>query len=337
MNIFLSIIVPAYNLAPYIDATLQSIVLAVGHLSCTRAIEIICIDDGSTDRTGEILDDFAKKYSQMAESIRINIIHQENRGVSAARNLGLATATGKWIWFVDGDDLIHPESLDVISEFDLKWSDSDYLMFNYSHNPNFLNECQKFESRPFCLSDSGAITEVFREVCRVIFRRDLIGNLRFLDYKLGEDVAFSLSYRADHVHGCIVDSILYYYRVRDGSTTGVKVLSAEKTVDWIRANRIIFEKMAAIIGNGKLVWWYPSTLWNGFNGSPHVLPFNVVRPFYREYVDLLYDVNKYCPYSVNRRLAIQVLHLFPSPMLGWLLIYGQERIIQMLVKWRCRV
>ena len=91
----ISIIVPIYNTAKYLPACLDSIVNQT-----YQNLEVILVDDGSTDNSGVIANDYAKKDH------RIKIIHQKNSGQSAARNAGLAKATGKYIGFVDSDDQI---------------------------------------------------------------------------------------------------------------------------------------------------------------------------------------------------------------------------------------
>ena len=93
-----SVIIPAYNIEDYIGRCLDSV------LSQTyKNLEILVVDDGSSDCTGEILDDYEKKDQ------RIRVIHKENGGVSSARNIGIEAATGDYIGFVDGDDLMEPE------------------------------------------------------------------------------------------------------------------------------------------------------------------------------------------------------------------------------------
>lgn len=92
-----SVIVTAYNVRPYIARALDSVCAQTW-----RQLEIIAVDDGSDDGTGELLDRYAEKDA------RIRVIHTENRGVSAARNEGLANARGEYVGFVDGDDRAHP-------------------------------------------------------------------------------------------------------------------------------------------------------------------------------------------------------------------------------------
>ena len=99
----ISIIVPIYNTAKYLPACLDSIVNQT-----YQNLEIILVDDGSTDNSGVIANDYAKKDH------RIKIIHQKNSGQSAARNAGLAKATGKYISFVDSDDQIKPDFIKTL-------------------------------------------------------------------------------------------------------------------------------------------------------------------------------------------------------------------------------
>ena len=91
----LSLIVPVYNTRAYLEKCMESL------LNQTWTdLEILCVNDGSTDYSGEILDKFARRDS------RVQVISQENRGLSAARNAGLRRATGEYVCFVDSDDVL---------------------------------------------------------------------------------------------------------------------------------------------------------------------------------------------------------------------------------------
>lgn len=96
----ISVIVPIYNVGEYLTACIRSITEQT-----YTDLQILLIDDGSTDQSGMICDAFAEKDS------RIKVLHVENRGVSAARNTGIEMAEGEWTAFVDGDDIVHPELL----------------------------------------------------------------------------------------------------------------------------------------------------------------------------------------------------------------------------------
>lgn len=99
----ISIIVPVYNVEPYLRQSLESIL----HQTYSN-IEILLIDDGSTDRSGEICEEYAQANS------RIKVFHTKNNGLSAARNLGLQEAKGEYIGFVDSDDWIEPTMYEVL-------------------------------------------------------------------------------------------------------------------------------------------------------------------------------------------------------------------------------
>ena len=117
----LSIIVPIYNIAPYLRKCVDSLL--------TQDIsdyEIILIDDGSTDECPQICDEYAKQYSH------IKVIHQENAGLSAARNTGIKVAQGDYILFVDSDDYLQPNTLGVLLE-QMERDNLDVLRFRYQN------------------------------------------------------------------------------------------------------------------------------------------------------------------------------------------------------------
>jgi len=106
----ISIIVPVYKVEPYLRKCLDSIVNQT-----YRNLQIILVDDGSTDNCGKICDEYA------AEDSRVEVVHQENGGVSAARNAGLALVTGDYIGWVDSDDWIEPDMYEYLLEHALQY------------------------------------------------------------------------------------------------------------------------------------------------------------------------------------------------------------------------
>lgn len=116
----LSIVIPVYNGEKYIEECLSSIFVYQGN-----DIEVIAINDGSKDKSAAILDEFARKEP------RLKVVHKENGGVSAARNMGLQEASGDWILFVDIDDLMDNGGMDAIMECIQNEMDAEIIFGNY--------------------------------------------------------------------------------------------------------------------------------------------------------------------------------------------------------------
>lgn len=121
MSPLFSIIVPVYRSGPFLRDCLDSI-----RNQTLTDWECICINDGSPDDSGAILDEYARKDA------RFTAIHQENRGVSAARNAGLSLARGNWTAFVDGDDTVEPDMLACLHEETLRAQEAAILCYGIS-------------------------------------------------------------------------------------------------------------------------------------------------------------------------------------------------------------
>ena len=119
-NSLVSIIVPVYKAEKYIHQCIDSLLAQT-----YRNIEVILVDDGSPDHCGAICDEYAAKDN------RVKVIHQQNGGVSAARNVGLANATGEWITFVDADDSVTCAYIEQLYANDSDWVISGYRESNY--------------------------------------------------------------------------------------------------------------------------------------------------------------------------------------------------------------
>ena len=121
----ISVIIPVYNVEKYLRECVDS-VLAQTY----KNLEIILIDDGSKDKSGQICDEYATKDT------RIKVFHQTNSGASAARNYGLTQATGILLSFVDSDDTIEPNTYEIAAHCLLKYQ-ADWVMWTYKHMSNF--------------------------------------------------------------------------------------------------------------------------------------------------------------------------------------------------------
>lgn len=200
-NIRLSVIIPAYNAEITIERCLQSI------LSCNIPdIEVLVVDDGSTDNTLGKLRDFEKDS-------RVTIIHKENGGVSSARNNGLDIAKGKWITFVDADDYVTNELLSQQLE-----KDCDLYCFNWRYTTGEIEEHLK--SAKYDSVDKNEflnlhlVDYIFRTPWGKIFNAGIIrdNDIRFNgDYNIGEDNLFMLDYLCYCSTITTIESIGYVY------------------------------------------------------------------------------------------------------------------------------
>lgn len=180
-----SIIVPAYNCEAHLGKCVDSI-----RNQTHRDLELILVDDGSTDGTAALCDTLA------AQDSRIRVIHQPNGGVSAARNAGLAAATGHWIGFVDADDWIAPETYATALS-----AGGDMVMWDaVTVFPDGSTEADTIDLLPEnrLLSREDWSPELLKllagAVWRCLYRRERIADLRFpLGIKLSEDRLFNLA------------------------------------------------------------------------------------------------------------------------------------------------
>lgn len=206
-----SIIVPVYNVENYIEYTINSL------LSQTyENFEILAIDDGSTDGSGQILDNFAPKDN------RLKVFHKENGGVSSARNVGLEKSTGEWIIFVDGDDGLKTNALQILYEVINKKDSFDVIgygkefVFNVNEKPgptsytiNLIYDNKK---------EVGFNILNHYTVWSLAIKHTIIQDLRFQPLRNGEDVLFcnSIAFKADH-YVELNSNIYLYLKYRQAS------------------------------------------------------------------------------------------------------------------------
>ncbi len=176
----ISIIVPVYNAESYLDECIQSIVKQT-----YKDWECILINDGSTDNSGDICDQWTKKDK------RIKVIHQSNQGVSIARNTGINKANGEYLYFIDADDWCYKDTFQILLN-----ENSDLIIGEYSV---FVNNTHTFYKHTNVSYDNVPLAYLQEKVkCRIgsfIIKNQIIKNerLKFItSYKYGEDMDFIL-------------------------------------------------------------------------------------------------------------------------------------------------
>ena len=209
-NIKISIIVPLYNVEEYLEECLESI-----RNQTYTDIEVILVNDGSTDGSKQICERFCQVDS------RFRLINQENQGQSVARNRGFKESIGQYIMFVDSDDVINTNVLEVLLPY-MK-PDVDIVECGMTRDKEsfFLN---KIPTTVFEGNSKEAILNciAFRTVkfCAFtkLYRREIVEKIPFLEGYIYEDVFTGINY-LNHIRKIIVvDYIGYYYRVRPNST-----------------------------------------------------------------------------------------------------------------------
>jgi len=226
----ISVIIPVYNVEKYLRACLDSVMAQT-----FTDLEIICVNDGSTDESRDILTEYAGKDS------RIRVIDRENGGLSEARNSGAAVATGKYIYFLDSDDWIEPDAMQKCFEI----SEKHHLdLFIFDFEPEYesedLRSCFEFKPSDIPYEEVAlAGPELFEKqyknsdylVCTWLrfIRREyyLAKKLSFYPHLIHEDVLFALYCDFQAERSLYQHWKFYHYRIRKNSIM-TKVLKFER-------------------------------------------------------------------------------------------------------------
>lgn len=240
MQELISVITPVYNVEKYLCRCVDSIINQT-----YKNLEIILVDDGSTDNSGKICDEYAVK------DLRIKVIHKENGGAAASRNCGLDVAKGKYIAFVDSDDYVEErfvESLHtLITDSNADIAQCSYCE-TYSDSANFLTSgtdvciksCQEMIDDLYCDGERHIATAV---LWTKIYKREIFDELRLPEGIMYEDEAImpQILYSADRIAVSENDK-LYAYFMSENSV--MRTAFSEKKLDYITAleHRIKFYK-----------------------------------------------------------------------------------------------
>lgn len=229
-----SFIIPVYNCEQYIVQCLDSILA-----QSVSDFEVIIIDDGSTDNSGKICDDYVRSDS------RFTIIHKQNAGLSAARNDGIRMAEGEWLTFVDSDDWLEPCFLEVL----LANQDVDYVVGSMNHCridtsvvPEKFNDIKFSSIDSSIFADNNLLTAFFTAWSKFFNTRIVKENkLLFIPgVSPGEDTIFVMHYLSCIQSICLSSVLCYNWRVANGLTNKKRSFSCvqytiNQTIDAINA------------------------------------------------------------------------------------------------------
>lgn len=252
-----SLIIPIYNTNSYLHKCLSSAISQTYH-----NMEIICIDDGSTDGSDKILDEFAKKDQ------RIIAIHQKNTGESGARNAGLRIASGDYIGFMDCDDWIEAnmyESLvNAIEQYNVDIAASSWIKEGEAYSLLIKN---KYKVPRGIINQEQLMNYVYQRdayqgfayMWDKLYKKEILynadGTLALFDekLKLGGDVLFLAKVLMNTNRAIYIDRAFYHYYQRP--TSGVHTKKVANLMDWLKSYQLVIEMFQkAAIDENIMIW-----------------------------------------------------------------------------------
>lgn len=205
----ISVIVPVFNVEKYINQCIDSILNQTYH-----DIEIILVDDGSTDSSGKICDEYQKKDN------RIIVIHKSNGGLSSARNAGVEIATGEYISFIDSDDWVENDFLESLYNCCIMYQ-AEIAVCRIQKRVEENQETQEYENFTECWSGRLAVeNRVLKEkiyciqtsVWNKLYSREIIKDMSFPEGKYYEDIVYSTQAMLNSERVAYTNDALYNYR-----------------------------------------------------------------------------------------------------------------------------
>lgn len=216
----LSVIIPAYNVEEYIEECIQSVLNQI-----QKNIEVIIINDGSTDST-------ADKLSSYQEIENVKIIHQENQGLSITRNRGIELAKGEYLHFLDADDFVSEDAYTILNDEKILVEKPDIIVFDghyYSHGKKSILENQGYNRKkqyPMStgkefLENSMKNGDYYSPVWLMFFKNDflLANGINFMPNILHEDELFTIETFLCAKKIIHINKYLYFQRIRENSIT----------------------------------------------------------------------------------------------------------------------
>ena len=230
----ISVIVPVYNVEEYLEECLDSI-----KYQTHKNIEVILVNDGSTDGSKEICELYCKNDS------RFKLINQVNQGLSEARNVGLQESVGEYIFFVDSDDVIKVDILETLLIF--MTDNVDIVGCNFSSNkeyltlqtnPNIVFQGNSSEALSNCLNYGAVRFFAWSK----LYRRNIAEAVPFLKGLIYEDIYTGMANLKYIRNIVVVSTIGYYYRIRSSSITGKKY--SKKNLDVFKICDLLLEEFS---------------------------------------------------------------------------------------------
>jgi len=243
MNDLISIIVPIYKVEQYLKKCIDSVINQT-----YSNLEIILVDDGSPDDCGDICDEYAKRDN------RIIVVHKENGGLSSARNTGINIAKGKYICFLDSDDYVSTDYVEVLYK-NLIDKNCDIVACDFRYV--YENGVEKFSgllNDDVSLVNNEILNYLFHGKANLlliisnskIYKKELFNEIRYTEGIIheDEDIAHKLLLLSKRV--CILNTPMYYYLQRESSITGDLNIEKKMIILEILKNRYLYLKQNSL-------------------------------------------------------------------------------------------
>ena len=240
----ISIIVPAFNEEKYISRCLDSI------LNQTFTdFEVLCIDDGSTDSTFDIITEYSKKDS------RIIPLKNPKKGVASARNFGLENLKGNYIGFVDSDDFIQPQMYEFLYKT-VSENDGDMCICGCKRTDNPNKEFFEYNFTECSCRNLIETNKIDSFLCiwTKLIKKDIIKNIRFENYRIGEDSLFCSNLWVNSEKVFFVDLPLYNYFINNQGVFRSS-LSNEKWIDQIKTHFLSYKNLLNYKDSSVSLWF----------------------------------------------------------------------------------
>lgn len=326
-----SIIIPAYNVAPYLRECLDSVLV-----QDFENWECVVVDDESSDDSPRILDEYA------AKDTRVRVIHQKNRGEGGARNAGIAAAQGEWVFFLDGDDVMASGALQHLDRLITAYPDEQLIRFGYEQfqdGKNWIQPCVSEKVLRKEISSRIEMSDFATYVWQHLYRRDVIDGILFKSYKRGCDRVFVDDVLLNRVNSFVeTQAVLYGYRMRPGSAmNSIPTMQVLKDEMWHRRDLVLMIEASAKTVHYSGSWWLERYFTDYFASLASAKPAKERKLLWREWYKCVKDMWDAKGLSSRTRRIYQLACLLPCRPVWWLLVrllpwYRQHGILPRLVR-----
>lgn len=306
----ISIIIPSYNEEKNISRCLDSVMNQT-----FSDFEVLCVDDGSNDKTFDIIKNYSEKDS------RIIPLKNPNKGVSSARNFGIENAKGDYIGFVDSDDFIQPQMYEFLYRA-VTENNCDFSVCRYKKTSEFIQKEYKYKTDTFkpenfiSFYDSEFTKNnelIFSAIWTKLISKEILKNIKFNNFRIGEDTVFNAQLCSKDYKSVFVDAELYNYFINTQSVSFTE-LWHEKWFDLLKTRFISYDLLKEknkILSAFYLERGMKFLLSYRFNlkGSPNENKFkNQINKYFKEYyISFLKCKN----ISFKNRISILMFFLIP--------------------------